>query len=526
MERDGAVTAIDFEGFETGVERGTLASEVSCLLKRLGVPPELYSEGSLFARSPIDGSRIGKLHNADFASADSTLQRAEQAAAHWSGVSPSRRGELVRRISDRLREVQAPLARLLTIETGKTIDESSREVAFASACCDKAFAVAREIGQSSMRTERNGFWIHETWRPLGVTGCISPFNRPLSQFAGLCFTSVVCGNAVVWKPSERASLSALALQTLIMNEARDMGDVPEGLIGLIFGGPDVGKIVAEDFRLRFLDAATSISAGRFINTKIAQNFMRGALSLGGNNAAVVCSSADLAAAINAIVASATMSGGQHPMCTRRLFVHKDLYGVLLDRLKAVFARLPVGDPRCPGIMMGPLIDRHAFEKMQRVLIAARNANAKVTGGARIDMPEHPGGYYVRPAIVEVRKQDEAMLRESLVPIVYVTPFVHLRDAIGMDGASESGMASAIFTRNMAEVDEFVGLTNCGMLNINVSHAGYEVGIAPAGAKASGGGRLSSTSSWKVFMQRCIISMNMSNKDTVPDVLGMVERGEI
>lgn len=527
MEQDAPVTAMaEEEEVPEAYVRRSLAADVAHALSELGVPAELYAEGSLFARSPIDGSRIGKLHYADFASTDQMLHRAQAAAALWSNVSATRRGEFVRRIGDRLREAHEPLVQLVTLETGKSLDESRREVTFTSLCCDKAFAVARDIGESILRTGRDGIWLHETWRPLGVTGCISPFNRPLSQFAGMCFTSLMCGNAVVWKPSERAPLCALALQTLMINVAREMGDVPDGLIGIVFGGPDVGKTVAEDFRLRFLDAATSIAAGRLINTKIAQNFMRGALSLGGNNAALVCSSADVAAAVNAVVASVTLSGGQHVMCTRRVLVHRDIYDVFTEKLKQVFARLPVGDPREPDIMMGPLIDRHAFEKMQRVLLAARNAGARITGGTRIEKPEHAGGYYVRPVIVELRSQDDAMLREYLVPIVFVTPFSNLSEALEMDAASEAGMASAIFTRNMVEVDEFVRVTNCGMLNVNTLHAGYEMGIAPIGAGASNGGRLPSTSSWKVYMQRCILTMNMSNRATVPDTLGMMERGEI
>lgn len=525
MERDGFFMDVADEEAGTCARR-SLASEVADALTELGTPPDFYTDGSLFARSPIDGSRIGKLHNADFASTDQMLQRAQEAARIWASVSPGRRGEFVRRIGERLRMAQAPLARLLTLEIGKTLEESRQEVHFTCVCCDKAFAITREIGQSILRTERDGTWLQEAWRPLGVTGCISPFNRPLSQFAGLCFTSLICGNAVVWKPSERAPLSALALQTLMVNAAREMGDVPEGLIGIAFGGPDVGKTVAEDFRLRFLDAATSISAGRLINTKIAQSFTRGSLSLGGNNAAIICSSADVSAAVNAVVASATLSCGQHVMCTRRVLLHQDLYNVVVDKLKQVFARLPVGDPRKPCTMIGPLIDRYAFEKMQRVLTAARNAGAKVTGGARIDVPEHPGGYYVRPAIVEMKAQDDTMLREILVPIVFVSPFTTLCEALEMDAAAEAGMASAIFTRNMTEVDAFARVTNCGMLNVNTLHAGYEIGIAPIGAGASSGGRLPSTSSWKVFMQRCILTMNMGSKNTVPDTLGMMERGEI
>lgn len=503
-----------------------IACDVMRALGALGVPRGHFSDGSLFVRSPIDGSRIGKLHYADFARVDQMLHRAQEAASAWSAVSPARRGEFVRRIGDQLRKVHEPLAQLVTLETGKTLEDSRREASFANTCCDRAFAVARDIGQSVLRTDRDGLWLHETWRALGVTGCISPFSRPLSQFAGMCFVSLVCGNAVVWKPSERAPLSALALQTLIVNVAREMGDVPEGLVGIVFGGPDVGKTVAEDHRLRFLDAATSISAGRLINTKIAQSFMRGALSLGGSNAAIVCASADVAAAVNAVVASITQSSGQHAMCTRRVFVHHDIYDLFVDKLSKVFARLPVGDPRAPGVMMGPLIDRHAYEKMQRVLLAARSTGAKVRGGARIDLAEHPGGYYIRPVIVEQPSQDDTMLREHQAPIVFVTPYTELREALAMDAASEAGMASAIFTRNMTEVDEFVRLTNSGMLNINALHAGYEMGIAPAGARASNGGRLPSTTSWKVFMQRCILTMNMSNRPTTPDTLGMMERGEI
>lgn len=525
MDHDGAVAVIANE-CRALAPRRSVTADVARALSELGVAPDMYAEGSLFARSPVDGSRIGKLRSADHASIDQALQRAQEAADTWAHVAPGQRAEFVRRICERLRKVRDPLVRLVALETGKTLEDSYREVSFTSVCCDKAFAAAREIGQSVLRTDQTGQWLNEAWRPLGVTGCISPFNRPLTQFAGVCFTSLVCGNAVVWKPSERAPLSALALQTLIMDVAREMDEVPDDLVSLLFGGPDVGKTLAEDFRLRFLDAATSIAAGRLINTKIAQSFARGALSLGGNNAAIICASADLPAAVNALVASATLSGGQHVMCTRRVFVHRDLHDVFVDKLKKVFARLPIGDPRTPGVMMGPLIDRLAFERMQRALTAARNAGARVTGGARIDLPEHPGGYYVRPVVVEMAAQDEIALRENLVPIVFVTPFDTLTQALEMDRASEAGMASAIFSRNMSEVDQFVRVTSCGMLNVNTLHSGYEMGIAPIGAGASAGGRLPSTSSWKVFMRRCFITMNMSSRQTAPDTLGMVERGDL
>ena len=504
----------------------SVAHTAQYLLATLGVPSAMYSQGSLFARSPIDGSRIGKLHRSDYAGIDRTLQRAQDAAKAWNTVPAARRGDYIRRIGDQLRNFHEPLAQLVTIETGKALVEARREVSFAIACCDQAFASTREIGQSAIRTERNGFWIQEVWLTLGATGCISPFNRPLSHFAGLCFMSLVCGNSVVWKPSERAPLCALAMQTILASAAGDSGEVPDGLVAVLFGGRDVGKVLAEDFRLRFLDVATSIADGRLLNTKMAQSFTRGALTLGGNNAAIICRSADIAAAVNSVAASASLSGGQHAMCTRRLFVHTDIYDTFVAKLKSVFAHLRVGDPRQPSTMVGPLIDSHGFETMQRTLTIARNAGAIITGGARIDMPRHPGGYYVRPAIVEVESQGEVMLRETLSPILFVTRFENLEDALQMDAAAEAGMASAIFTHSMAEVEEFVRVTHAGMVNVNTLHASYEVEIAPAGARASGGGRLPSTASWKVFVQRCILTVNMGNKDGVPDLLGMTERGEI
>lgn len=488
----------------------TVAVQADEALLAIGVPREQYANGTLFARSPINGSRIGRLQEADGATADAAIARATTAAAEWRLVPLPRRTEFVRLIANELRKYQEPLARLVTIETGKTLPEGREEVRYAINRCDNAFGLLRLLFGSTTPPEMQGNRMLETWRPLGVTACISPFNQPIAQFAAHGFTTIVCGNAVVWKPSERASLSALALRTIISHAAHEFQSAPAGLVEVLFGGRDIGKLVSEDFRIGYLHATGSTWTGRTINMKLAQRFARASMQLSSSNAAVVCPTADLNVTLNSVAYGAIMEAGQSCMNIRRLLVHANLYDALISRLGRVFARMPIGNPLQDGVAMGPLVDRAAFESMQRALQEARVDRGAILGGQHLDLPDLQNAYYVRPALVEMPEQTSVVLRETLAPILYVMRINSLEEGIALNNASDAGLASCIFTRDMMEADLFLSAvgTDTGAASVNTFSTDYDLGAPTAGAKSSAGGRISGADNWRAHMRRCAIAMNM------------------
>lgn len=495
----------------------TLPASADEVLSRIGVRRETYGDGTLFVRSAIDGSRIAKLREADGASADAAMSRSVAAFAAWRETGLAERAELVRLIGEHLRRSASDIAHLITLETGKLLHDSLEETEQAIARCDYAIGLARQIHGNAGIPERRLYYTYDAWHPLGVTGCITAFNLPLLQFAIHAFTTVMCGNTVIWKPSEKASLSALAVFEVVGRAVREFGRAPEGLFGLLIGGRDIGKLLCDDSRVDLVSASGSIHAGRNISLKLAQRFAHSLLHLSGNNAAIICPSADLDQAIPLLAEATCYASGQSCSNLRRLFVHEDAYDTTVSRLKNVLSRVPIGNPLMQVSAMGPLIGRTAFEGMQRALQEARSERARVTGGERVLATEFPVAYYVRPAIVEMPMQDGPMLRETLAPILYVMRVASVDKAIALNNAAEAGLASSIFTRDMNESHAFfsVGGNDCGMASLNTCLSRADIGVPFGGNKASGGGRTAGTDSWKAHVRRAVVTLSFAGEPELP-----------
>jgi aldehyde dehydrogenase (NAD+) len=353
----------------------------------------------------------------------------------------------------------------------------------------------------------------ETWHPLGVCGVISAFNFPVAVWAWNAALALVCGDAVVWKPSEKTPLCALAANALLGRAAARFGEVPPGLSQVLIGGAELGELLAEDARIAVLSATGSTRMGRAVAPRVAQRLGRTILELGGNNAAIVCPSADLALTERAVLFSAVGTAGQRCTSLRRLFVHESIYDKLVPRLASMYERVRVGNPLEPETLIGPLIDGRAFEAMAAALAEARAEGARVHGGGRVEVAGCAGGYFARPAIAEARSQSALVCRETFAPILYVLRYRELGEAIALHNAVPQGLASSIFTNDVREAEAFLSSagSDCGIANVNIGPSGAEIGGAFGGEKDTGGGRESGSDAWKAYMRRATNTINYSRE---------------
>jgi aldehyde dehydrogenase (NAD+) len=351
----------------------------------------------------------------------------------------------------------------------------------------------------------------ETWHPLGVVGVISAFNFPVAVWSWNAALALVCGNAVVWKPSEKTPLTALAVQALFERAAKKLGGVPEGLCSLLVGHAALGEMLVDSPLVPLVSATGSTRMGRTVGPRLAARFARAILELGGNNAAIVCPSADLDLTLRAVAFSAMGTAGQRCTTLRRLIVHESVYDELVARLKRVYGSVVVGDPRQEGTLVGPLIDGRAFAAMQAALGVARAEGAQITGGERVQMQGAADGFYVRPALVEVPAQTAVVRLETFAPILYVLKYRELDEAIALHNDVPQGLSSSIFTLNLREAERFLSATgsDCGIANVNIGTSGAEIGGAFGGEKETGGGRESGSDAWKQYMRRATNTINYS-----------------
>ncbi|MFT3905895.1 MAG: aldehyde dehydrogenase family protein [Steroidobacteraceae bacterium] len=480
------------------------------ILADAGVAAGLLKSGSLAARTPIDGSLLGQLSVDDAATLDAKIGAAQAAFLRWRSVPAPERGALVRDFATRVRANKTALAQLVSLESGKILSESAGEVQEVIDICDFASGLSRQLYGLTIASERPGHHLMERWHPLGVVGVITAFNFPMAVWAWNAMLAVVCGDAVIWKPSEKTPLCALALHRLF-DEAIVACDAPAGLSQLCIAERDRGEQLAADARVPLVSATGSTAMGRALGPKVAERFGRSLLELGGNNAAIVGASADLEQTLRAVVFAAVGTAGQRCTSMRRLFVHASVHQPLLESLKRAYARLPIGNPLTPGTLIGPLIDRHAFERMQSALASARSAGARVSGGERVQPLGLDGGFYVQPALVEMQRPLEIARQETFAPILYVQPFETLHSAIELQNAAHHGLSSAIFTRDLREAERFLSATgsDCGIANVNTGTSGAEIGGAFGGEKETGGGRESGSDSWKAYMRRQTQTINYS-----------------
>jgi len=484
---------------------------IESLLRRLDLDPDALRDGDLEVRTPISGEQVARLQRTSQSDADAAVERAVAAFAAWRELPAPRRGELVRLLGNELRREKQALGALVTLEAGKIAQEGLGEVQEMIDICDFAVGLSRQLYGLTIASERPGHRMLETWHPLGPVAVISAFNFPVAVWSWNAALALVCGDPVIWKPSERTPLTALACQALLRRAASQMPDVPDGLCEVIVGGADRAVALADDARIPLVSATGSTAMGRAIAPRIAARLGRSLLELGGNNAMIVTASADLDLAVRAIVFAAVGTAGQRCTSLRRLIVQRDVAEELAGRLERAFASVRVGDPREPGTLCGPLITPAAHDGMQAALDRAREAGGSVVGGERLLADEWPDARYVRPALVRMSAQTDVVCEETFAPILYCLVYDELDEAIALHNAVPQGLSSCIFTTDLRESERFLAASDCGIANVNIGPSGAEIGGAFGGEKDTGGGRESGSDAWRAYMRRQTATINYSRE---------------
>ena len=480
-------------------------------LAAIGFDRARLTAGDIASRSPLDGRVLGRVASISRADYDATLVRAEAAFRAWRAVPAPRRGELVRLFGEAVRAHKPALAELITLEAGKITSEAAGEVQEVIDICDFAVGLSRQLYGLTIASERPRHHMLERWHPLGPVAVITAFNFPMAVWAWNASLALICGNSVIWKPSEKTPLTALALHTLFDSVVGNFADAPAGLSALIHGARPVGEWLADDKRIPLVSATGSTRMGREVAVRVAGRFGRSLLELGGNNAMIVAPSAKEDLAVRAITFAAAGTAGQRCTTLRRLYVHGSRYEAIVTRLKRAYSTLKVGNPQGADTLVGPLVDAQAFEAMQSTLAAARAAGGIVHGGERVTVAGHEAGYYVRPALVELKAPIEASERETFAPILYVFHYDTIEGSIAANNSVVQGLSSSLITQDLSEAELFLSGegSDCGIANINIGPSGAEIGGAFGGEKETGGGRESGSDAWKAYMRRQTQTVNYS-----------------
>ncbi|OYX42744.1 MAG: aldehyde dehydrogenase family protein [Rhodobacterales bacterium 32-67-9] len=481
------------------------------ILKAAGLTNADLTGGTLAVHSPIDGAEIAKVRETDAADMASIMARAQQAFKAWRQVPAPRRGELVRLLGEELRAAKDELGAVVTLEAGKITSEGLGEVQEMIDICDFAVGLSRQIYGLTIASERPGHRMMETWHPLGPCAVITAFNFPVAVWSWNTALALVCGDPVIWKPSEKTPLTAMASMKIMERALKRFGDAPEGLVQLVIGGPAVGEALVNSKDVPIVSATGSTRMGGIVGPKVSARWGRPILELGGNNAMIVAPSADLDMAVRAIVFSAVGTAGQRCTSLRRLIAHNSIKDDLVAKLAKAYASLPVGDPRKSTTLVGPLIDHAARDRMQAALEQAKSEGGTVHGGKTVTSGVPQGGAYVEPAIAEMPKQTETVRTETFAPILYVMGYETLEEAIAIQNDVPQGLSSCIFTLNLREAEAFLSAagSDCGIANVNIGPSGAEIGGAFGGEKETGGGRESGSDAWKGYMRRQTNTINYS-----------------
>ncbi|WP_236794783.1 aldehyde dehydrogenase family protein [Amycolatopsis sp. GM8] len=488
-----------------------IATRTQEILRRLGAGDPFADDGDLVCRSPIDGGELGRLRSHTAEQAADVIGSAHAAFQQWRTVPAPVRGRFVRELGELLREHKDDLGALVSIEAGKIVSEGLGEVQEMIDICDLAVGLSRQLHGLTIATERPGHRMMEQWHPLGVVGVISAFNFPVAVWSWNAALAFVCGDAVVWKPSEKTILTALGCQALLLEAGRRAG-VPAGLSAVLVGDRAIGEVLVDDPRVPLVSATGSTRMGKQVAPRVAARLGRTLLELGGNNAAIVAPSADLDLAVRGIVFSAVGTAGQRCTSLRRIIVHESIKDDLVARLKAAYETLPIGSPLESSTLVGPLIDETAFRAFGDAIAAARRDGGElVLGGARAEV--EGGGYYVHPAIVDMPKQTEIVKAETFAPLLYVLAYNDFDEALRLHNEVLQGLSSSIFTLDVREAETFLSVvgSDCGIANVNIGPSGAEIGGAFGGEKETGGGRESGSDAWRAYMRRATNTVNYSTE---------------
>lgn len=498
-----------------------LADRAREILDQVGARGLAFApEGAgLAARTPIDGSTLAHLTADTPAAVAEAVGRAQEAFLRWRTVPAPVRGQLVRELGELLREHKEALGELVSLEAGKIRSEGLGEVQEMIDICEFAVGLSRQLHGLTIASERPGHRMMEQWHPLGVVGVISAFNFPVAVWSWNTALALVAGDAVVWKPSEKTLLTALACQALVEEAARRVG-APDGLSQLVLGEREVGEALVDDPRVALVSATGSTRMGKQVAPRVAARLGRCLLELGGNNAAVVAPSADLDLAVRGIVFSAVGTAGQRCTTLRRVIVQESVHDELVARLSKAYGTLSIGNPLDKDTLVGPLIDEAATQGFLAAVEQAQSDGGRlVTGGVRADPSTSSGqavlagGQYVVPAIVDMPAQTEVVRTETFAPLLYVLTYRDLEEAVALHNEVAQGLSSAIFTLDVREAELFLSAagSDCGIANVNIGTSGAEIGGAFGGEKETGGGRESGSDAWKSYMRRATNTVNYSTE---------------
>ncbi len=483
------------------------------ILANCGLSESDVSGGTLQVFTPVDGVEIANLsvHSVDDVS--DMIAKSKAAFEQWRTVPAPRRGELVRLFAEELRVAKEDLGRLVALECGKIYQEGLGEVQEMIDICDFAVGLSRQLYGLTIQSERPGHHMRETWHPMGVCGIITAFNFPTAPWCWNTSLALVCGDPVIWKPSEMTPLTALACQKIFEKAAARFGDAPDNLSQIVIGGPQTGAVLTASKDVAIVSATGSTAMGRKVSVAVAERFGRSILELGGNNSMIVAPSADMEMAIRAIVFSAIGTCGQRCTTLRRVIAHDTIYDALVAKLKTAYSNVPISNPLEESALIGPLINQRAFDSMQSALQAATQQGGVVHGGSRALEGEYPNGYYVNPAIVEMPGQTDIVAEETFAPILYVMKYSDFQGAIALQNAVPQGLSSCIFSTDVRETEMFISDvgSDCGIANVNIGPSGAEIGGAFGGEKETGGGRESGSDAWRAYMRRQTNTVNYSTE---------------
>ena len=488
-------------------------SNLKDIFHSLDLSENLAASGDLEVTSPIDGQVIAQVALDTPESLSEKISAAKNAFESWRLVPAPRRGELVRLFGEELRRHKAALGALVTLENGKIYQEGLGEVQEMIDICDFAVGLSRQLYGLTMPSERSGHKMSEYWHPMGVVGVISAFNFPVAVWSWNAALALVCGNSLVWKPSEKTPITAIVCQKLLERAMSRLGEAPGGLLQLVIGAADIGEQLACDERVPVISATGSTRMGRAVAPLVAKRFGRSILELGGNNGMIVTGSADLDLALRAILFSAVGTAGQRCTTLRRLILHEDIRSELIEKLWHAYQQISIGNPFDADTLMGPLIDGHAYEAMRQALLFSQEAGFTCYGGERVNLKDLEGGCYVTPALVEAQEQTDVVKTETFAPILYAMTYRDFDQALAMHNGVPQGLSSCIFTQDLREAETFLSVvgSDCGIANVNIGPSGAEIGGAFGGEKQTGGGRESGSDAWKGYMRRMTATVNYSRE---------------
>jgi aldehyde dehydrogenase (NAD+) len=471
--------------------------------------------------SPVDGKLIASVNSATEADYEAIILKAQEAYKEWRMIPAPKRGDIVRQLADRIRFYKEPLGKLVSYEMGKSLQEGLGEVQEMIDICDFAVGRSRQLYGLTMHSERPGHRMYEQYHPLGIVGIISAFNFPVAVWNWNTALAWVCGDVCVWKPSEKTPITAIACQQ-ITKEVFDANGVPEGVSGLVIGGPEIGKLMAEDVRVPLISATGSTRMGKSVGAAVGARLGRSLLELGGNNAIIIAPSADLKMVVPGAVFGAVGTAGQRCTSTRRLIIHEEIYDKVKEALAKAYQQIKIGNPLDLNNHVGPLIDTDAVRMYSEALEKAVAEGGKIiVEGGVLSGEGYESGCYVKPAIVEAENHFQIVQHETFAPILYIMKYSGgVENAVKLQNGVPQGLSSAIMTNNLREAEAFLSQSgsDCGIANVNIGTSGAEIGGAFGGEKETGGGRESGSDAWKVYMRRQTNTINYS--DSLPLAQGI------